>query len=88
MSKLGLLCLDLSCPVQERHGYTGGSPEKSHENDERAEASLLWRKEEKSGTIQQGEEKTWKDTSYQCIEIPKWRVQKGQNQAFFSGALV
>lgn len=86
-AKLGLLHLDLSCPVQERRGHTGGSPEKGHENNERAEASLLWRKAKKSGTIQRGEGKTWKG-SPPCIEIPKWRVQKGQNQALFGGAQV
>lgn len=85
-SKLGLLCLDLSCPVQERHGHILEGVQRKVMQMRRGLKRLSCGERRKNLELF-SREKIWEDF-HQCREISKWRVQKGQNQAFFSGALV
>lgn len=47
----GVLCLVLGSPVQEGQEITGDGPAKGYEKGKRTGASLLWRKEEGSGSV-------------------------------------
>lgn len=42
---------------QKRHGPVGAAPEESHNNDQRAEAALLYRQAGRVGAVQPREEK-------------------------------
>jgi len=46
----------LVCSVQERHRSVRAGPEQVHEKDQRAGAPPLWRKAERVGAVQPGEE--------------------------------
>lgn len=64
---------------------TGESPTKVHENDKGTEVSVVYRKAEKAETVQPGE-KVAQGESHQWVQIPEWRVQRGQRQALLNGA--
>ena len=51
----GVLHPDLGVPTQEGHGVVGAGPEKGHEDDQWAEASILWGQAERLGALQPGE---------------------------------
>lgn len=51
------MCPVLGSPVEDRYGSVRAGPEEGRENDQRAETHLVWRRAERVGVVQTGEEK-------------------------------
>ena len=75
----GVLGQVLGSPVWERHGHTGVSLAKGHADDERTRASLLWGKDERSGTVQPEEEQAQAELTDTWSEGAK-RTEPGSSQ--------